>query len=137
PIKPLRASAGQHEIGPLAAAGRADLIPQIKGRASTGLRHFAALMQQLSELRDATPDEVIRQVLEKSGYRQALIDSRDEEDAQRLANVEELITAAAQFGEEDPSRTIADFLENITLASDVDGWDQTQDCVSIMTMHAA
>src|SRR5205807_4556605 len=34
-------------------------------------------------------------------------------------------------------RTVGDFLENITLASDVDGWDQRQDCVSIMTMHAA
>src|SRR5262249_36333156 len=35
------------------------------------------------------------------------------------------------------SRTIGDFLENITLASDVDGWDQKQDSVSIMTLHSA
>src|SRR5262249_35938365 len=42
-----------------------------------------------------------------------------------------------QFASEDSSRTVADFLENITLASDVDGWDEQQDCVSIMTLHAA
>src|SRR5207245_1221616 len=59
------------------------------------------------------------------------------EDQERLANIEELITAARQFAAEDSSRTIADFLENITLASDVDGWDENQDCVSIMTLHAA
>ena len=53
-----------------------------------------------------------------------------EEDQERLANIEELITAAKQFSEEDSSRTIGDFLENITLASDVDGWDERQDCVS-------
>src|SRR5262249_32110011 len=107
-LKHLRAYAAQHELGLLAAAGRAEFVTQIKGGAASSLRNFSNLMQQLSELRDATPDEVIRQVLEKSGYRQALLDSRDEEDAQRLANVEELITAAAQFGEEDHSRTIAD-----------------------------
>src|ERR1019366_1069489 len=38
---------------------------------------------------------------------------------------------------EDNSRTIADFIENITLASDVDGWDEKQDCVCVMTLHAA
>ena len=76
-------------------------------------------------------------MLDRSGYRRMLLDSRDEEDQERLANIEELITAAKQFAAEDASRTIGDFLENITLASDVDGWDEQQDCVSVMTMHAA
>jgi DNA helicase-2/ATP-dependent DNA helicase PcrA len=66
-----------------------------------------------------------------------LQNSDDEEDQERLANIEELVTAAKQFAAEDSSRTLADFLENITLASDVDGWDQQQDSVSIMTLHAA
>jgi DNA helicase-2/ATP-dependent DNA helicase PcrA len=83
------------------------------------------------------PGEVIRQVLDRTGYRTMLLDSKDAEDQERLANVEELITAAVQFANEDSSRTLADFLENITLASDVDGWDEEQDCVSIMTYHAA
>ena len=39
--------------------------------------------------------------------------------------------------EEDGRRTISDFLESVTLASDVDGWDERQDCVSVMTLHAA
>src|SRR5439155_10040436 len=53
------------------------------------------------------------------------------------ANIEELVTAAKQFAAEDSNRTIGDFLENITLASDVDGWDEQQECVSIMTLHAS
>jgi len=63
--------------------------------------------------------------------------TKDEDDQERLANIEELITAARQFAAEDSSRTIGDFLEQITLASDVDGWDERQDCVSVMTLHAA
>ena len=92
-------------------------------------------MDDLTQIRDAQPDEVIRQVLDRSGYRRMLLDSTDTEDQERLANIEELITAAKQFAAEDPTRTIGDFLENITLASDVDGWDEQQDCVSVMT-HA-
>src|SRR5205807_217902 len=76
-------------------------------------------------------------VLEKSGYRAMLQASGDEEDEERLANIEEMITAAKQFASEDSSRTIGDFLEQITLASDVDSWDERQDCVSVMTLHAA
>ncbi len=136
-LKHLRTYAEAQELSLLAASRRVEFIPQIKGRAMTALRNFAVLMDELTEYAQAQPDEVIRQVLERSGYRQMLLDSRNEEDQQRLANVEELITAAAQFAQEDSSRTIADFLENITLASDVDGWDENQDRVSIMTMHAA
>jgi DNA helicase-2/ATP-dependent DNA helicase PcrA len=94
-------------------------------------------MRELEELREQPADELIQQVLHRTGYRLMLLDSQAEEDAERLANIEELITAARQFVEEDSSRTIGDFLENITLASDVDSWDERQDCVSIMTLHAA
>src|SRR5262249_24393957 len=107
------------------------------GKAAAGLRDFAVLIRELSQLREESPDEVIRQVLDRSGYRMMLQSSSDVEDQERLANIEELITAAKQFTAEDSSRTIADFLENITLASDVDGWDEQQDYVSIMTLHAA
>ena len=70
-------------------------------------------------------DEVIRQVIDRSGYRAMLNSTGDQEDADRLANIEELVTAARQFATVDASRTISDFLEHITLSSDVDGWNDT------------
>ena len=76
-------------------------------------------------------------VLDKSGYRELLKGSADDDDIDRLANVEELITSAKQFTAEDGTRTTRDFLEQITLASDVDSWDDKQDRVSVMTLHAA
>jgi DNA helicase-2/ATP-dependent DNA helicase PcrA len=80
---------------------------------------------------------VIRLVLDRSGYRKMLVDSTEEDDAERLANIEELVTAAKQFHDEDTSRTLGDFLEQIALASDVDGWDESTDQVSVMTLHSA
>jgi len=136
-LEHLRQYAQPRELSMLEATAQADKIPLLKGKASNALRDFGRMMFQLTKLADAQPEEVIRQVLDCSGYRKMLTDSRDEGDQDRLANIEELITAARQFSVEDSTRNIGDFVENITLASDVDGWDQGQDSVSIMTMHSA
>lgn len=136
-LRHLRAYAEPREMSLLTAAAEVQKIPQIKGKASTGLRDFVRIMADLQQHLEDPPDEVIRQVIEKSGYRAMLAGSKDEDDQERLANVEELITAARQFAAEDESRTIADFLEQITLASDVDGYDERQESVSVMTLHAA
>ncbi|MBX9679732.1 MAG: UvrD-helicase domain-containing protein [Gemmataceae bacterium] len=136
-LEHLQDYAEPREIPLLEAARQVEKIPAIKGKASTGLKSFVLILEDLRQLLDSTPDELIRQLLERTGYRRMLKESTDSEDQERLANVEELVTAAHQFHQEDSSRTIADFLENITLASDVDGWDEKQDCVSVMTLHAA
>jgi DNA helicase II / ATP-dependent DNA helicase PcrA len=133
----LQAFAAAHEFGLLAAAGQVAKITEIKGKAATGLRDFHRLMTDLRTRLDLPPHELVRLVLEKTGYEAMLRESGDEEDADRLANVGELITAAKQFHDEDPERTIGDFLEQITLASDVDGWDEQADHVSVMTLHAS
>ena len=136
-LEHLQAYAEPRQISLLSAAGEVAKISSIKGKAATGLRDFYKLMMELRTLQDAPPDEVIRQVLDKSGYRAMLQGSSDTEDQERLANIEELITAAKQFAVANPQSGIQDFLEQITLASDVDSWDEKSDCVSVMTLHAA
>jgi DNA helicase-2/ATP-dependent DNA helicase PcrA len=133
----LQAYAEPREMGLLAAAEQVAKIPAIKGKAARGLAEFAAIMRDLNQHRDAPPAELINHVLDRSGYRAMLKGSTDTQDQERLANIEELVTAARQFAAEDSGRTVADFLENITLASDVDGWDEQQDCVSVMTLHSS
>src|SRR4051812_3912204 len=129
--------AADQEIGLLAAAGQVAKIPEIKGKGATGLRDFYRLMSELRAQHEQPPHELIRLVIDKTGYAKMLRDSDEPEDADRLANIEELVTAAKQFHDENPDRTIIDFLEQITLASDVDGWDETADHVSVMTLHAS
>jgi DNA helicase-2/ATP-dependent DNA helicase PcrA len=133
----LQSYAADKEMSLLAAAGQVARITEIKGKGATGLRDFHKLVTDLRSKLDLPPHELIRLVLEKSGYSAALRESGDEDDAERLANVEELITAASQFHSENPESTVTDFLEQITLASDVDGWDEQADHVSVMTLHAS
>ena len=133
----LQSFAADQEIGLLAAAGQVARITEIKGKASTGLRDFHRMMTDLRSRLDLPPHELVSLVLEKSGYEAMLRESGDEDDAERLANVGELITATKQFHEANPESTITDFLEQVALASDVDGWDEQADHVSVMTLHAS
>ena len=122
---------------------RLRLLEQIfrSGIRLNGVQHdadgFHKLIEDLRSELEKSPDEVVRQVIERSGYAAMLQQTDAEEDEERYENVQELITAAAQFAREDASRTIGDFLETITLASDVDSWDESADHVSVMTLHAA
>src|SRR5262249_33744913 len=74
-LGPLRAYAEPRELGLRDAAGQVSRIPAIKGKAAKALGDFAKLIHELGQLKDAQPDEVIRQVLDKSGYRRMLTDS--------------------------------------------------------------
>lgn len=136
-LQRLQEYASLREMSLYEAAGHVIRIPEIKGKAAKGLMAFAQVIGELRDRLDARSDDILRDVLNKTGYRQMLISSGNEEDAERLANVEELITAAKQFADENPDNTLGDFLETITLASDLDGWDEQQDCVSVMTLHAS
>lgn len=129
--------ANDNEMSPALACAQIARIPEIKGKAAAGLRGFSQLLIDLRAKLDLPPHEIIREVLGKSGYRQMLVDSTDDADYDRLENIEEMVTAAKQFADEDSSRTLSDFLETVTLASDVDGHDEQSDHVSVMTFHAA
>lgn len=133
----LRHYAEPRELSLLEAAVQADKIPLLKPKMVKSLKDFSDMIFDLSKKTDLPPDEVIREVLDRTGYRQMLKDSKDEGDADRLANIEEMITSARQYSRENPGTGLAEFVENITLASDVDSWNQEQDTVSVMTMHSA
>jgi len=129
--------AEENKISLLEASGQVAKITAIKGKARDGLGQFHRLVHEFRSTLDQPPEDVIRAVLDRSGYRDMLKANVDDDDVDRLANVEELITSAKQFTGDDGARTLRDFLEQITLASDVDGWDDRQESVSVMTLHAA
>jgi DNA helicase-2/ATP-dependent DNA helicase PcrA len=81
--------------------------------------------------------EVVR-VLDKSGYRTMLAASRDPDDEDRLANIEELISAANQYDMDHPEDGgVEGFLEQASLVADVDRYDESGDIVTLMTLHSA
>ena len=74
-------------------------------------------------------------VLKKSGYKEYILNTPDGEE--RWQNILELGTVAGQYGDLPPREGLAAFLEGVTLVSDVDGFDETVDAVTLITLHQA
>jgi len=123
--------------------------PGIAAKTKKAVAQFVQMIDRLSELsaQEYPVASLIESVLRESGYRQQFVHSDSEEDQDRLANIEELLTVAHEFDERaapadgrdgfsSPS-SLEEFLEQAALVSDVDALDQDVDRVSLMTMHAA
>jgi DNA helicase-2/ATP-dependent DNA helicase PcrA len=147
----LAAHAEMRRVPVVEAAAEAARIEGISKRAGKALVEFSRLHAELSELHGREPavGPLLEAVLEKSGYRRMLEEEgeEDEEGQDRLANVEELLTAARQFDDDAETRrsaAVADdddalggFLEMTALVADTDAWDASGDRVALMTLHAA
>lgn len=108
-------------------------------RAREAVRSFAAQMERWRGLaQSATVADLAKTVVTESGYLRALEESRDPEDADRIENVNELLAVAQRFDEgDDEDKTLAKFLEQVALVSDLDDADLTQNAVTLMTFHAS
>ena len=63
-------------------------------------------------------------------------DKNDEEDLSRLMNIRELQSAIKEFEKENPDATLEDYLQAVTLTSDIDSYDEEEDAITIATVHA-
>ena len=75
--------------------------------------------------------------LKETGYTKALEDENSIEAENRIENLEEFLTIAVQFEEEEADNDLSTFLEGITLSSDIDGMDEEEESVTLMTLHSA
>ena len=130
-------AARQRSIPLLAMARQASRVDGLKDKAARGLLEFTRLVDELVTLRDHPAEEVIRQLLERTGYRTYLTAGTRDDGEDRLANLDELISAAREFDQDHPGASIHDFLAEVTLASPIDRWDQQTGSVTLMTLHAA
>lgn len=120
------------------AAGDSRLLDSISKRPRSALRAFTEELQRIAVAATGSVEILVHRVLDISGYRQHLNDSENEEDRQRLANVEELCTAAKEFDEtHDETAGLDGFLEQVALVNDTDDWADEADKVTLLTMHAA
>ena len=83
-------------------------------------------------------EELCKYVLEKSGYMDMLKNDDSTESKTRLENIEEFINVAYEFSHNDEYEgKLNEFLENVLLVSDIDGYDDEEDCCVLMTVHSA
>jgi DNA helicase II / ATP-dependent DNA helicase PcrA len=108
----------------------------LPARASKAVREFRDIVHDLQRAAANPLPELFDYVLLRTGYRRMLSESRDIQDESRLQNLEELFNSAREFAEQNPSATLGDYLDSITLISDLDRYESEKG-VTLMTLHAA
>ncbi|QDU38160.1 ATP-dependent DNA helicase PcrA [Maioricimonas rarisocia] len=134
----LVAWAADNGVNFLEAAARAKEIPRLTKRAIAGFERFARLMGEFSLADAGSVEKLLLTVLDRTGFTRPWEGSLNEQDQQRLANVQELVTAARQFdavrGDEPDLEA---FLEQTSLVNETDSLDPAAGQVTLMTLHAA
>ena len=101
-------------------------------------REFVNCIEELKAKKEELPiSELIKQTLKKSGYTKALENENTIEAENRIENLDEFLTVAIEFEEQEAENTLSAFLEGITLSSDIDNLEEDEDYVTLMTLHSA
>ena len=122
--------------------GRAEQYTALS-KSAPKLKGFYELIESLKPLSNS-PSQLIGELFERSGYRE-MLEAEGFEGEGKIDNINELIAGAIEYearieeikGEDGPSASLAGFLEEISLVSDVDKYDEDADAVVMMTIHSA
>ena len=116
---------------------RADSFPDLN-RAAPRMREFTAMIKSLQTFSENnSPDLLLEELWEKSGYLRMLEEKNTVEDTTRAENVRELKTSILTYMRESGDKTLAGYLAEIALYTDLDNYDRDADSVVMMTIHSA
>ena len=116
---------------------RADSFPELS-RSALKMREFTNMIKALRAFSENnTPDLLLDELQEKSGYLRMLEEKNTVEDTTRAENVRELKTSILGYMRESGDNTLAGFLADVALYTDLDNYDKDADSVVMMTIHSA
>jgi len=116
---------------------KADQLP-IRGKQSDSLTEFYKLIKKYHGLRNRlSASELSRSLIEEAGVLGQYKKSRDSDDRERYENVVELLNSIDEFCAKRPDSNLSDFLEEVSLLSDIDQWNDSDNRVTLMTVHSA
>ncbi len=117
---------------------RIEEIGDLTDRAKISLSQFRTLIEKYQSLRpQMTFSELARSLVDELGILTVFKEERTAESMSRWENVQELLSAISEFSHEKPDATLESFLEEVALVSDIDSWEDEQNSVTFMTLHAS
>ena len=100
---------------------------------------FVSLIRRLQKMSESEKlSDVVRATIELSGYMDMLRTAEENgEGSERRENVEEFVSSAVEYEERTENATLQGFLEEISLVTDIDNYDNTAEAVVLMTIHSS
>ena len=133
------AFASEHGMSFYDTLKEAKQIPGI-GKAAEKISRFIAQMEAfraMAHSEEYSIKDLIDHILEDTGYEEELQEEGEIEVQTRLENIEELINKAAAYEEDSEHPTLDGFLEQVALVADIDNVDDSEERVTLMTLHSA
>ncbi|MCY1119891.1 DNA helicase PcrA [Bacillus safensis] len=140
-VDKIAAYAEMNDLSMFEALGQVDFIG-LSARAANALDEFKQLIDQMTNMQDyLSVTELTEEILEKTGYREALKLEKTIEAQSRLENIDEFLSVTKNFEEQNEDKSLVTFLTDLALVADIDKLDESeeedQDAVILMTLHAA
>ncbi len=121
-----------------AASARAEEIADLRPAAAAALGGFSRLMNDLAEAAVKAPvAETLEEMLSASGYIESLQAERTIEAEGRIENLMELVGVAEEYDRRAAGGSLSEFLQEISLYTDIDKLAEESDAVTLMTLHNA
>ncbi len=129
--------ADERNISFFDALTEADQIMTV-GRSASKLKPFVTMIQSFRSKQEFySLEELVKDVLDLTGYLKELEESDEEDAADRVENIEELVSKVVAYEQESDEPTLSGFLEEVALVADIDRVDGDGDRVLLMTLHSA
>ena len=110
----------------------------IRGKQADSLTTFYSIINKYNELLPKlNAGELVRTLIEEAGIKQYYRNSSAPEDTERLDNVMEFFQSVDDFMAREPEGGLSEFLEEVSLLTDLDQWNEQTNRVTLMTLHAA
>ncbi len=107
-------------------------------RIEAELIRFAGMIKKYSEVKDElSPGELARSVVDEIGIIRLLRNEGTEESMDRMYNVQELLSGISEYTDKTESPTLEGFLQEVSLVTDIDTYDDKKNAVTLMTTHSS
>ncbi len=111
---------------------------KIRGKQGDSLLAFYKLINKYNQLlSNLNASELARALVEEVGILKFFKDQDNLEDNERYDNVLELLNSIDEYMDRVPGASISDFLEEVSLLTDIDEWNHDENHVTMMTVHAS
>ena len=115
-----------------------EFIPTLTTRNKSSISKFVSLMNSfMAKNEEVTVSQLIKTIIEDTGYLKQLENSKEPEDESRVENIKELVSDAVEFEKTSEDKSLLTFLEGVSLGSTTDNPDEEVDTVGMMTVHSA
>ncbi|HYE10309.1 MAG TPA: DNA helicase PcrA [Patescibacteria group bacterium] len=137
-LESIQSYARQNDDSLFGALLSIDSIGGVSKKALGNINEFVKLISGLMAAAEIKkPSEVLKELLDKSGYLDSLQKEGDDDSLSRAENIRELLSATLEFESKNPEANLQQFLEQMALMSDIDNLETEAEAVVLMTLHSA